>query len=210
MSVGGAMNAAGVTLAVLAGGEGSRMGKPKGLLRVHGRPVLEYLLERFEWAGPTLLVTAPGREHPPGWERFTREVTDPVAGLGPLRGILTALEAAQTPLVVVASVDMPGVGREQLEWLVSLARGRAGLLGILCRRVSGSGPLIEPFPSVFRAEARPVVRRQLESARRALHSLTELPGFELADAPPAWRAPVWSNLNAPADLPPAGAELGAP
>src|SRR3954469_12653277 len=103
-----------VTLAILAGGEGSRMGRPKGLLRVHGRPVLEYLLERFDWPGPTLLVTAPGRERPPACELFSCEVQDPVAGLGPLRGILTALESARTPLVVVTSVDMPGVGREQL------------------------------------------------------------------------------------------------
>jgi molybdopterin-guanine dinucleotide biosynthesis protein A len=71
------------TLAVLAGGEGRRMGGPKGVLALDGRPILERLLDRLDWPGPTLLVTAPGREHPPGWRRFTNEVTDPVAGEGP-------------------------------------------------------------------------------------------------------------------------------
>ena len=191
----------GATLAVLAGGEGSRMGRPKGLLRLHGKPVLEYLLDRFEWPGPTLLVTAPGREHPPAWERFSREVPDPVSGLGPLRGILTALEAAETPLVVVASVDMPGVGREQLEWLVSRAEGQ---LGLLLRRCTASGLLVEPFPSMFRVKAAPVVSAQMDSGRRAIHALGSFPGFAVTDAPQEWPASVWTNLNTPDDLAEAG------
>src|SRR4051794_14061635 len=90
------------------------MGKPKAWLTLRGQPILEYLLDRFAWPGPTLLVTAPGREHPPGYERFTREVVDPIADLGPLRGVLTALEHAQTPTVVVTTVDMPNVQRAHL------------------------------------------------------------------------------------------------
>ena len=86
-----------VTLAVLAGGEGTRMGFAKGELNIDGRPILSHLLERFAWPGWTLLVTAPGREHPSGWEGFTREVSDPEAGQGPLRGVLTALEQARMP-----------------------------------------------------------------------------------------------------------------
>src|SRR5256885_5263746 len=106
-----------VTLALLAGGKGSRMGGPKGSLEVRGEPILEYLLDRFAWRGETMLVTAPGIARPRGAERFDREVVDPVAGLGPLRGVLTALENATTEIVVVATVDMPGVGREQLLWV---------------------------------------------------------------------------------------------
>src|SRR6478609_398221 len=44
-----------ITLAILAGGRGSRMGKPKSHLRLHGRPILEYLLQRLAWPGPKLL-----------------------------------------------------------------------------------------------------------------------------------------------------------
>src|SRR4051794_29668278 len=99
--------ASNITLAILAGGAGSRMGRAKGELRIAGEPILEYLLDRFDWPGPTMLVTAPGREHPTGWARFTREVTDPVSDQGPLRGILTALENATTEVVIVTPVDMP-------------------------------------------------------------------------------------------------------
>src|SRR5688572_7399 len=108
-----------LTLAVLAGGEGSRMSRAKSLLHVNDRPILEHLLERFAWPGPTLLVTAPGRERPPGVGRFTREFADPIAGQGPLRGILTALENAMTSRVAFAAVDMPLVERHHLDDLVA-------------------------------------------------------------------------------------------
>jgi molybdopterin-guanine dinucleotide biosynthesis protein A len=55
------------TLAVLAGGEGRRMGLPKGDLALDGRPILKRLLDRLVWLVSTLLVTAPGREHPTGY-----------------------------------------------------------------------------------------------------------------------------------------------
>ena len=51
-----------------------------------------------------MLVTAPGIERPRRAERFDREIADPVAGLGPLRGVLTAMENATTEIVVVATV----------------------------------------------------------------------------------------------------------
>ena len=42
------------------------MGVRKETLRIGGKPILTWLLERIEWPGPTILVTAPGHDHPPG------------------------------------------------------------------------------------------------------------------------------------------------
>src|SRR5512133_394747 len=99
------------TLAVLAGGRGSRMKMPKSRLTLHGRPILQYILERTQWRGrgPTMLVTSPGLDRPPAYELYDAEVVDSVAGEGPLRGLLTALSYATTERVVVVTVDMPGL-----------------------------------------------------------------------------------------------------
>jgi molybdopterin-guanine dinucleotide biosynthesis protein A len=187
-----------VTLAILAGGAGSRMGRAKGELRVGDRPILAHLLERLEWPGPTLLVTAPGRERPPACERFDREVSDPVAGEGPLRGVMTALDAAATDAVVLATVDMPGVTRDVLIHL--LAALRPGMLGAMCERTTGDGPQIEPFPSAFRRAAAEVVRGQLGRRRRSVWSLSSDARFAVVPAPPSWPAAVWTNLNRPEDV----------
>jgi molybdopterin-guanine dinucleotide biosynthesis protein A len=184
-----AMNEAEVTLAILAGGRGERMGKAKGLLRVGDKPILQYLLERFSWRGPTMLVTSPGREKPPAAEGFDMEVVDPAEGMGPVRGVLTALENLKTEIVIVASVDMPLVGREQLLWL---ADSMADACGLMIQRDS----IIEPFPSIFR-KARAGCRWYEQASMR---SFSKTEGFALVHAPKDWNEDVWTNLNKPADL----------
>src|SRR5215212_4639921 len=101
------------TLAVLAGGRGSRMKIPKSRLTLHGRPILRYLLDTTQWRGPTMLVTSPGLDRPPAFDLFDTEVVDSVAGEGPLRGLITALSYATSERIIAVTVDMPGVGLEQ-------------------------------------------------------------------------------------------------
>jgi molybdopterin-guanine dinucleotide biosynthesis protein A len=185
-----------VTLAILAGGEGSRMGMPKGELHVGDEPILAYLLRRLQWGGPTMLVTAPGRERPPGWEKFDREVVDPVAGLGPLRGVLTALSSAASHVVVVSTVDMPGVRREQLNWLVDQLSARPQVLGVMTRREKS----VEPFPAAFRAEARNRIMLEIASGRLSVQGLCDDDEFAVLPAPAEWGESVWTNLNRPEDL----------
>jgi molybdopterin-guanine dinucleotide biosynthesis protein A len=187
----GAMNEAEVTLAILAGGRGERMGKPKSLLRIGNQPILIYLLERFAWHGPTMLVSSPGRENPPGAEGFDVEVVDPVEGMGPVRGVLTAMENLKTEILIVASVDMPLVGKEQLLWLIQQMEERPQACGLMIERDA-----IEPFPSIFRKTRAGCPWYE----SRSMRSLTKLQGFSVVPAPKTWPAQVWTNLNEPGDL----------
>ena len=171
------------------------MGRPKGELRVGDEPVLAYLLRQNAWDGPTMLVTAPGRERPPGAERFETEVVDPIAGQGPLRGVLTALEHATTPVVVIATVDMPGVHGEHLRWLVGRLEQTPDAIGLMLTR----GPDIEPFPLACRASAADAVRARIESDQLSVRRLVDDARFRAVPAP-AWPDDVWTNLNRPDNL----------
>jgi molybdopterin-guanine dinucleotide biosynthesis protein A len=184
------------TLAVLAGGFGTRMGVPKAELRLRGVPILEHLLRGWNWPGPTLLVTAPGRANPPGSDLFTVEAVDPVADQGPLRGVLTALEHATTPDVIVTAVDMPAVRAMQFTWLIEQFGARPELLGLMLSRSDG----VEPFPSIFRVGAAHAIRSQLIANAFSVQGLTELPRFAVVPAPAEWDESVWTNLNRPADF----------
>lgn len=190
MTPGRRIELADVTLAVLAGGEGSRMGRPKALLDVNGQPILAWLLDRFRWPGPTLLVTAPGREHPPAAERFDREVFDEIAGQGPLRGVLTALDACRTDLLLVTTVDMPNVGAKQAHWVVAQLGDHAG---VMCRR----GEQVEPFPLVLRRATRDAIREMMNIGERSVRSLSRSVCTVVS---PEWADDVWTNLNHPDDL----------
>lgn len=202
MSSGSAVShCARTTLAVLAGGEGRRMGGPKGVLALDGRPIIERLLDRLDWPGPTLLVTAPGREHPPGWRRFTNEVTDPVAGEGPLRGILTALEHSSTDEVVVLPVDMPNVTPAPLAWLAACLRDSPATAAVMVERPGRAPSRIEPLPATFRAStAQMLVRARLADGQLALHRLAKSSEIVVVPASSDWPGDFWVNLNTPSDL----------
>lgn len=177
------------TLAILAGGEGSRMGMPKAHLRVGDKPILQALLRWIDWPGPTLLVTAPNRQRPPGAECFDAEAIDPVSGQGPLRGVLTAIEHCPTELLVIATVDMPGIRQEHLRQL--LDRLQPDRLGVMFQR----GERIEPFPFACRKTAKAAVAERLAGDDASVHGLISAEGFASTPAPRDWPPSVWTNLN---------------
>ena len=167
------------TLAVLAGGAGSRMGQPKALLRIDGRPILEFILNQTAWRGPTLLVTSPTCEHPPGCEAFDREVTDPVADQGPLRGLLTALQGCRTQRLILISVDMPQIADAQLAWLrLRLEQDSADVAGIMLRT---SGPNTAAYRTLTKDLSPPLV---LPPATSSVESGRDRKGASAPAKPP--------------------------
>src|SRR5215212_5763684 len=154
----------------------------KGLMKIGNKRILEYLLTKFAWLGQTVLVTSPGREHPPGTEAFDLEVSDPVGGLGPMRGLLTTIENISTPIVLVTSVDMPLVGGEQLLWLLKKIEQHPETAGIM---IEHSGH-IEPFPAVFRLDAKGAIESELMTGGGSLQSLAKKSGFIVIPAPEHW------------------------
>lgn len=97
-----------ITGLVLAGGLGSRMGgEDKGLMALAGRPMVEHVLEALRPQVGTLLISANRNR-----ERYAAfghpVIADAVDGyLGPLAGVLTALQRCTTEFLVTAPCDAP-------------------------------------------------------------------------------------------------------
>lgn len=176
------------------------MGLPKTELSIGSEPILAYLLKRSRWDGPTLLVIAPHTGLPAGAECFDLVAADPVAGQGPLRGVLTALENAGTPIVVIATVDMPGIASTQLHHLCAMLRRRPRCHALMFHQ-RGTFDAIEPFPSAYRSkQAIALVRAQLQAANLSVRDLARHAGVKVLPAPANWQQSVWTNLNTPSDL----------
>jgi len=172
------------------------MGMPKAELIVRGKPILQFLLERSNWPGPTLLITAPARQQPRGYELFSKVVADVVSGQGPLRGIATTLEAStDAELVIVTTCDMPMVTREMIEHLAAALACDDATMGLMCRNADGT----EPFPLAIKPAALPAIEKRLTDGLRSLQSLATLSQFRVIDAPAHWPPAVWTNLNSPDD-----------
>lgn len=86
---------------MLAGGRGSRLGGiEKADLLLHGRPLLEHLLEQLT---VPVIVVGPDRATA-GPARFVLE--EPRYG-GPVAGLRAAVDLVETPVVAVLAVDLP-------------------------------------------------------------------------------------------------------
>ena len=188
-----------ITLAVLAGGAGKRMGLPKSALRINDEPILRWLLRHYAWPGPTLLITAPGTPHSDGADAFDHRETDAVESNGPLEGMRTALKHAATETVAIVTVDMPHVEASQLAWLANELDKSPSRMGLMCRPARTPNE-IEPFPSVFRRTALSLVESNLSSGRRAARSLCDENLIASIAAPNHWATDVWLNLNYPHQL----------
>jgi molybdopterin-guanine dinucleotide biosynthesis protein A len=97
-----------VTGVILAGGLGRRMGGvDKGLKPLRGRPMVEWVVERFRPQVDELLVNA--NQNLETYAAFGhRVIPDAIGGYaGPLAGLHRGLSEAQCPLVATVPCDSP-------------------------------------------------------------------------------------------------------
>ena len=194
-----------VTLVLLAGGAGSRMGKKKDLVRVQGKGLVEWMLGRMAWRGPTMLVGPADRSHVEGQERMDTVVHDLKGGEGPLRGLEAAMAGCRTDEMVVMPIDMPGLGARQVEWVVGRGREMRGAMCMMLRRQvreggDSAGVQVEPFPMFCRKGFAGIVARRLNAGQLSIRTFVEEEGVRVVNAPLEWEEWVWANLNMVEDV----------
>lgn len=139
-------------VAVLAGGRGRRMGRPKATLEVAGRPLPAWALGAAAAAGLRAVVVAPPDVALPPLPEGVSVWTEPGGESHPARGLVAALEAAHRPVVALAC-DLPLVPAGLLAWLAS----REGTV------VPCFGGVAQPLLARWEVPALPALRAALES-----------------------------------------------
>ena len=107
-----------VSVAILAGGKSSRMGKNKALLTYEGKSFLERLIEEFSDFDEILASTRDENQY--DLEKYggkVKSITDENPDKGPLEGIRRALEKAKNDFVFVCAADMPFLTKAVPEYL---------------------------------------------------------------------------------------------
>src|SRR5688500_10381340 len=91
--------------AVLAGGASRRMGEPKALVELAGRPLIAHAVDAVADAGLEPVVVA--KPDSPVPDLGVTILDEPAEPQHPLCGIVAALRYADTRPVVVIGCDMP-------------------------------------------------------------------------------------------------------
>jgi molybdopterin-guanine dinucleotide biosynthesis protein A len=191
-----------LAVAVLAGGEGSRIGGGKPLTKLGGKTLVERAFERAgNWSNCTVVsLRSADQVEPLGlpW------IVD-VPGIdGPLAGLASALEWARRQganALLTIPCDMPFLPDELPQRLI------AGI-GEMGAAIAASGGNLHPVCGLWRTAALAEISAYCSSGKRSLQGFARHIGFAEVEWPSEPSNPFF-NINSPADLATAEALLGA-
>lgn len=176
------------TVAVLIGGDSSRMGVDKASFEVDGVPMAERVARAATEAGAGEVLFVGGtQKRVQGFSGSWKKDTYP--GEGPLGGLITALKASTNDVVVVLSCDMPFITAAVISSLVrgmedaQATVGRTDRLNWTCAAWSKS-ECLTTFQSVWKRNERAIHRAAV------LMDVVEVPVPAVAVR----------NINSPEDL----------
>lgn len=175
----------GVSLAIIAGGQGRRLGgRVKAHLEVDGEPVLARLLKLARPGEGVLVVT-----HRPDAFPGLRCVPDVEPGRGAPGGVVTALLEVGTPWALVVASDMPALTVGHREALEAAVRDDVDVV------VASRDGRLEPLFALYRASLGPRWREKLSEEPSLRGLIGSVPHVTVA-----LEAGALDSLNTPDDL----------
>jgi molybdenum cofactor guanylyltransferase len=182
-----------VTAVILAGGKARRMGgEDKGLIELHGRPLLEYIIAGLRPQVGHILINA--NRNLDRYRVFGYPVAADTAGsfLGPLAGMATGMQAVTTPLLLAVPCDSPFVPVALCDRLRrALDEADADI------SVAHDGIRMQPVFALLRCALLPSLLAYLGEGERKIDGWYARHRLALADF--SAEPDVFLNLNTPAD-----------
>ena len=134
---------------VLSGGNGSRMGRDKGLINLRGDPMLSYVVDAMLGTVNEIVISV-AKGEASKYDEYAEigfeVVEDRDKNIGPIEGILCGLKASRGEYVLICPCDTPFLKREVCELLLSKASGKDAAVPFI-------GDKYEPVHGVFKRDA---------------------------------------------------------
>ncbi|MBI3097768.1 MAG: molybdenum cofactor guanylyltransferase [Planctomycetes bacterium] len=189
-----------LTVIIVCGGRGRRMGGEKALLPFGAGTLLDHVVSRMRAGGDRVILSARRSTDFPGVADLV--VGDPTPDEGPLGGLIRAIGAAGPDGAIVVAVDQPWAD-VALARAMMASRRRLGASALCYRTAAG----IEPFHASYGPDAVAPLQAAWERGERRLQRAVEsLHPVEIDDSalapefPPSRVRRALSNLNTPEDL----------
>lgn len=173
---------------ITAGGQSRRFGRDKALVAFEGMTLLERVATSVAGAKEKVLIAPTGKYILPGW----MVIPDGRPGEGPLAGLETALQQAETEWVAFAGVDLPLLTPDYWERL--LAARTVDVQAVQAVHPQ-RGP--QPLAALYHVSLLPDLTRMLDAGERRLRQATPPQRTALVSGFPEH---YFANVNRPEDL----------
>ena len=173
---------------VLAGGRSTRMRRDKRFLSFQGRPLVQHVCEQLRpHFGSTMIVA--DEAHALDFCGLP-VITDRMPGLGPIGGIVSALDASDHDVCFVVPCDMPHIDLALAERVLAALNGGDCVVPVF------SDHKYEPLFAAYHKRILPIIEKAIaRGTRKIMSALTEC-NLVLLDM---GNAPGFANLNTISD-----------
>ncbi|NIA07749.1 MAG: molybdopterin-guanine dinucleotide biosynthesis protein B [Actinobacteria bacterium] len=178
---------------VLIGGDSSRMGKPKHLLRRNGHTWLQHTAELLQELCEQVVIVGAGTV-PDELGQHGR-LADISEAEGPMAGLLSAMRWAPQVSWLLAACDLPAISLEVFHWL--LATRTPGVWATVPGLAGEVG--VEPLLAHYDFRCRLLVEQLASDQEFSLSRLAGRPKI-ISPVPPNHLASAWQNINTPDEL----------
>lgn len=187
---------------ILAGGRGSRMGRPKATLQFGAESLIERIAAELRRAFDDIVVMAsPEAEAIPlPVLKSATIVRDEIAYQGPVGAIARGLRAVRHEAAFICSCDLPTLRAEVASWLASLMLDPAGAHDAVIPRIGGR---LQTLHAVYSRRSADAFEAMVERGKRPLGAIVDIidarivAEAEYRRADPDCRSCF--NINRPAD-----------
>ncbi len=164
-----------IPLYILAGGRSSRFGSDKALAEVNGRTLLSRAAELWAaWASRVVVVA----DRQGKYESFgLRTIADTRPGLGPIGGLVTAMEDCREGWLILAACDAIILDSELPQLLFSNVSGDRKVVAL-------KGASWETMPALYHCSILPVVQANIARGQRSLWRIIEQVPHQAIGCPP--------------------------
>jgi len=155
---------------ILAGGFSKRFGRDKGLVKLKGKPLFMYLLEKVAEVVDEKVIVVGSEAQRDAFSPLFKHVADVTIdkydGNGPLIGALTGFEAVQSEYSLLLPCDTPFLSSEIARLLLDSCVGRSA---VIPRWPNG---WIEPLQAAYHTESALIAtKKALEQGRMDVRSM---------------------------------------
>jgi len=181
---------------VLAGGKSSRMGFDKSTMVLQNKKLIESTIKKLDSLFDDIIISVDSLEKKSEFNH-AKIVVDKVKGIGPLGGMISALETAQSDKLFVIPCDMPVIDTKYISFMMKYMDDNEIIL-------SEKNGYFEPFPGFYSKSLIPRIEELINQNRRSIRSIFECSRTKVISES-EWKKlgfseEIFTNLNTTQDV----------
>lgn len=179
-----------ITGIVICGGKSCRFGNDKGMCMLGNKPMIHYSIDSLKPVCSEIIISS---NDPKYNDLGYKTVVDTFEGIGPIGGIISALEISATEDNIIISCDMPFLNHELFKYIIDNKNNALAASPLF-------NGFIEPLCSYFNKNSLIGIKQFISSDNYKMIDILESINYKkiiIDDSLPFYHADLFHNINTP-------------